>query len=262
MPPLPLRAAPALRQYHRWLLPVAALLTLAGYFGPWVAHQAAGLAILGLDLGELVKFLYPVQQGDIRLWREGFYLPLVAVSVSLSLNAFRREPNAQDASFLPDSPAFGWPIRIAFLLLAIASALNLLPPAWSPGIMLEPEFRQQLAALLLCLGLAALSPLAALLLSPLSLFGALGNSPKDALRRGCLRRAVWLVALTRGLSIIALAAAAIYFPLFQFRWILPTLADLYGRAPRIGWGPALMTLGLAGILVHGLGDIYSFVSER
>ena len=113
-----LTARPVLTLY-RWLLPVSALLTLTGYFRPWITHQAAGLAVLGLDFGELVKFLYPVQQGDIRLWREGFYLPLVSVSVSLSLNAFRRDavhPQADSSSspiqdVVRNRPAYRWPVR-------------------------------------------------------------------------------------------------------------------------------------------------------
>lgn len=198
---------------HRLLLPVAGLLALAGTFGPWIHHPAAGLVVLGLDLGELVKFLYPVQQGDIRLWREGFYLPLVAVSVSLSLHAFRR-----------DQP-YAWPVRVLLLLGAGVAALNLLPPAWTPRLLLGAEFRMQTAGLLLCLGLAAFSPFAALLPGRL-----------------------------RGLIVAGLAGGALYFPLAQFRWILPALADLYGQPPAIGWGPGLMAAGLAGLALHGLAD--------
>lgn len=199
---------------YRLLLPISALLTLTGYCRPWVSHQAAGLVILGLDLGELVKLLYPVQQGDIILWRDGFYLPLVAVSVSLSLNTFRRDQ------------AYGWPVRIGMLLLATVAALNLLPPAWSPGVLAMPEFHGQVGALLLCLILAGFSPFAALLAAPL-----------------------------RGLFSVGLAAAAIYFPLAQFQWILPTLADLYGQPVATGWGPTLMTVGLLGLLLYGLADM-------
>ena len=39
------------------------LATLLGYFLPWIEHPAAGLVVLGLDLAELVKFLYPVSAG-------------------------------------------------------------------------------------------------------------------------------------------------------------------------------------------------------
>ena len=75
----------------RVLLPLGALLAFWGYVGPWVDHRVAGLAILGLDLGEYVKFLPLVRGGTTSLWREGFYLPLVAISLALSLCTWRPE---------------------------------------------------------------------------------------------------------------------------------------------------------------------------
>ncbi len=188
------------------LLPLSALLTLVGYFGPWVPHRAAGLVITGLDLGELVKFLYPVQQGDIGIWREGFYLPLVAVSVALSLFGWRRE--------------MGYPLvaRLGLFGVATVAALNLLPPAWTPGLLWSPEFRLQSGAMAACLGLALVAPLAALL--PVGLAGVIG---------------------------LALTLAALYFPLAQFQWILPALADLYNQPLGPGWGYWVMAVGLAGV---------------
>jgi hypothetical protein len=111
----------------------------------------AGLVITGLDLGEYVKFLTPVRSGEVVLWREGFYLPLVAVSLSASLFAFRSELRYQ------------WPVRTLLLTLAVVAALNLLPPAWTPQRMATQEFRQQAAGLALCLGAMAFSPFLALL---------------------------------------------------------------------------------------------------
>ena len=136
---------------RRWLLPLSALLTLVGYFGPWVPHRVAGLVITGLDLGEYVKFLPVVRSGEVTLWREGFYLPLVAVSLALTLAAFRREWR------------YGWPLRALLLAGAGIAALNLLPPAWDQSTFGNPAFRQQIQALALCLGAAAFSPLLALL---------------------------------------------------------------------------------------------------
>ena len=76
---------------------------------------------LGLDLGEYVKFLPSVRSGQVQLWREGFYLPLVAVSLAFSLFAYRRELRYPR-----------W-LRLLFLAVAIVAALNLLPPAWTPA---------------------------------------------------------------------------------------------------------------------------------
>ena len=189
-----------------FLFPLSALLTLAGYFGPWLPHRAAGLVITGLDLGELVKFLYPVQQGDISIWREAFYLPLVAVSVALSLFAWRRE--------------LGYPlvVRLGLFAVATVAALNLLPPAWTPGLLFTPEFRLQIAAMAGCLALALVAPLTALLPARLT-----------------------------GLLTLALVVAALFFPLAQFQWILPALADLYNHPLAPGWGPWVMGVGLVGI---------------
>ena len=75
----------------RWLIPFAGIIALIGYFGPWVPHVASGLTVTGLDLGEFVKFLPAVRNGEIGVWREGFYLPLIAISVSFSLLVFRPE---------------------------------------------------------------------------------------------------------------------------------------------------------------------------
>ncbi len=251
----------------RLLLPLAALITLTGYFLPWIEHPAAGLVVLGLDLAELVKFLYPVQQGDIPLWREGFYLPLIAVSLSLSLNAFRRDGShpgegssaaqseAQSGDDAQGRPAYPWPVRVALLLLAAVAALNLLPPAWTPGLLLSPEFLLQSVALVFCLLFAAVSPLAALIVTPRTLLEALGTGAASAPHSGKAWRTARLLSLIRASALAALAAAAIYFPLMQFRWVLPTLTDLYGQSLETGWGLSLLLVGLAGLLAHALTDL-------
>ncbi len=187
----------------RWMVPLGALLALAGYFGPWVDHRAAGLVITGLDLGEYVKFLPEVRSGALRVWRLGYYLPLIAVSLALSLYAFRPEP------------AFGRFVRLLLLVPAAVAALNLLPPAWTPPLLLTPEFRTQTALLALCL-LALLS------------------SPFLALLPGLLP----------ALLVPLLAAAALAVPVAQFLAIRPAVAALYAAPLRTGWGPWVMGAGL------------------
>jgi len=124
----------------RWLPLIAAgLLGLAGYFGPWVPHRAAGLMVSGLDLGEYVKFIPQVMSGQLALRREIFYLPLFAGSLIASLIAGRRA--------LPR-----W-LRVLLGLAAIPLALAMLPPAWSPATLRLPEFRLQTAALIFCLAM-------------------------------------------------------------------------------------------------------------
>jgi hypothetical protein len=194
---------------YRWLLPLAALLTLVGYVGPWVPHRVAGLVVTGLDLGEYVKFLPTVRGGQVTLWRAGFYLPLVTVSLALSLAAFRPQWR------------YGWPMRVLLLSIAGIAALNLLPPAWGPTTFTNPEFRQQIGALALCLGAAAISPFLALL-------------PR------------WV-----GSSLILLLSlAALWFPLRDFLRVLPTIRELYNAPLPLGWGVYVMVIGL-GLLVIG-----------
>jgi hypothetical protein len=199
----------------RLLLAAGALAAFFGYVGPWVDHRVAGLAILGLDLGEYVKFLPLVRAGATGLWREGFYLPLVAVSLALSLCIWR--------------PEFRWrPAWLGWLLLAlgvcgaIAAALNLLPPAWTPSRMLTPEFRQQSLAIGLCLAAVAFGPFLALL-------------PR----------------LVTGLAVLLLSAAAAVVPVLQFLRVLPEIGGLYNDTLVPGWGMYLMLGGLVLLMVMG-----------
>lgn len=138
-------------QIERWLIPLSGILALVGYFGPWVNHRVAGLVIMGLDLGEYVKFLPEVRNGQITLWREGFYLPLAAVSLTFSLHVFRKQL------------AYHWLLRAFLVALAIIAALNMLPPAWTPDRLVTPEFRWQTAMMLICLAAVAISPFLALI---------------------------------------------------------------------------------------------------
>lgn len=194
-----------------WLLPLGALLALVGYVGPWVAHKAAGLVITGLDLAEYVKFVPQVRSGEIGLWRELFYLPLVAVSLVLSLWAYRQEL------------ALPGPVRVGMVVLAGIAALNLLPPAWTPGRLSTPEFQVQTGAMILCLALAAVGPFLALLL------------PRA-------------VAVTAGaiLPLAAGVAAAV-----NFLRLTPALNDLYNTSISLGWGMPVMLAG-AGVMAIGV----------
>jgi hypothetical protein len=188
---------------RRWLLPAGCLLALAGYFGPWVGHPAAGLVITGLDLGEYVKFLPTVRSSEIWLWRPGFYAPLVAVSAACSLVAYRRDMH------------YPWWAKALLLTMALVAALNLLPPAWTPARLLEPEFRWQTGALILLLAALLVSPFLALL----------------------SRRVV-------ALAVTLLVVAGIAFPLQGFFAALPSIAELYNRPLSPAWGPWLMVIGL------------------
>ena len=221
--------AAARAAWASWLVPLlpalGALIAFLGYVGPWVDHRVAGLAILGLDLGEYVKFLPQVRAGTTSLWREGFYLPLMAVSLTLSLCAWRRElywpPTCGSANGLGElahdltRSALHWLLVALHVIGAIAATLNLLPPAWTPQRMTTPEFQQQAAALALCLLAVAFGPFLALL--PRRLAGAL---------------------------ILLLCLPAAIVPVQQFLAVLPEIAAIYNHPLTPGWGMYVMLLGL------------------
>lgn len=205
--------------FGKWLLPLGAIVTLIGYFGPWVNHKVAGLVIMGLDLGEYVKFLLPVRGGEISLWREGFYLPLVTVSLACSLYAFAGSARGGSGD-RERVYHYHWIARAIFLAVAIVAALNMLPPAWTPGKLRLPEFQLQTAWILLCLALMAVSPF-------------LGLIPR----------------VIRGGVVTVLALASIWFPVSGFLAVLPTISELYNDALRAGWGMYLLVVGLLVLIV-------------
>ena len=127
------------------VLIILAALGLAGYFGPWTPHRAAGLVITGLDLAEYVKFVPQVLSGQIPIRREIFYLPLLAGSLISSMLAAHQD--------LPR-----W-LRLLLGLAAIPLALAMLPPAWNLDKLRLPEFRIQVIAILACLAFLPLAQL-------------------------------------------------------------------------------------------------------
>jgi len=218
-PVAPLKSVPG-------LLLIGIFLTLAGYFGPWVPHRVSGLVVTGLDLAEYVKFLPLVRSGEIVLWRAGFYLPLVAVSLAASFAAF--QPMLQPARWLR------WLWRLLLLALATVAALNLLPPAWAQSTFTNPEFRQQIVALLLCLGIMLTSPLWAL----------------------CPRLLTTTVVLL-------LSVAALWFPLRDFWQVLPSIGELYQQTLTAGWGLYLMAVGLLLLMgAHGVELVAQRATEQ
>ncbi|HSN78546.1 MAG TPA: hypothetical protein VL334_26040 [Anaerolineae bacterium] len=181
------------------------LLIVLGYWGPWIPGGAAGLRVLGLDLAEYVKFIAEVRSGQITLTREVFYLPLLALSLSLSLLAHRPELR------LPGLARWG------LNLLAMPVALALLPPAWTPGLLTTPEFVKQTAAIGVCVVVAVLS--------------------HPVLRRLPAKLAAGIILL--------LALLAVIPALLTFARLSPALDAIYGRELPPGRGLWQMPLGFA-----------------
>ncbi len=200
----------------------AGLLLLAlGYWGAWLAHPAAGLNILGIDLPEYVKFVPAVQSGQITLDRLTFFAPLLALALGLILVGTMRRPG------LP-----AW-LRVLIVLLAIPTALAMLPPAWTPPLLRTPEFRTQTVWIGIIVVLAALSPL-------------------------LLR---FLPDAVRGIVLVVLALAV--FPaLTAYLRLLPALASLYGTAVKPGASVYLVAAGAVFLGIGGLLLIVTWLVQR
>jgi hypothetical protein len=201
------------RRREWYLLILLGLIGLIGYYGPWVPHRAAGLVVLGLDLAEYVKFLPQVAGGQIRLVRELFYLPLAASSLGCSLIASRE--------ILPRM------LRWLLGLAAIPLALAMLPPAWSPSVLLQREFAIQVIVIVLCLAAVPTIPL---------------------LRR-LPDRVVYVIIAT-------LSVAASLLPAWGFLRVLPPIEGLYNHPIRPGWGFWLSLVGYAAAAVLALAELF------
>jgi len=199
-----------------WLFLLILLLLFAGYVGPWIPHRVSGLVITGLDFGEYVKFLPLVREGQLTIWREGFYLPLVMMSIAASFTAF--QPHLQPHAW------FRWPLCILLLTAATVAALNLLPPAWDQSTFTNPEFRLQMIALASCLAVMGTSPLWALL--PRSITAAI---------------------------VFLLGVGALWYPIRDFYQVLPSIRELYQQPLLAGWGFYLTIMSIVLLLIlHGV----------
>jgi hypothetical protein len=163
---LPIFQSSILSAPGRWTLLVGLMLAAGGAsFGPWVDRPAAALMLTAPDLAEFVKFLPEVRTGSLAVHRLLFLFPLFVTTFALPLVVTNRRLAYP-----------GW-VRWPALVAVIPLALTLLPPVWSPGVLLSAEFRLQTSACVLCLGMVVaarwlrlmpLRPIVALLV-PLSL---------------------------------------------------------------------------------------------
>jgi len=205
---------------YRWLpLVLVGFVALAGYFGPWTPHRATALWVTGLDLGEYVKFIPQVMSGQVAIRREIFYLPLLAGSIQASLLASRRS--------LPH-----WS-RLVFGLSAIPLALAMLPPAWSPGALLQPEFHLQVIAIALCLVLV----------------------PGTIITRYFPDRLVMtLIAL--------LAVTAAVAPAWGYLQVQPAIEALYSHPLQPGWGFWSALVGFFSVAFLSIAAVFARRQQR
>lgn len=119
-------------------------LSLVGFFLPWLAHEAAGLSFIGLEMGEQAKFLPQVRSGQIRPARSLFYLPPITVALIIILLTTR----------WPERRWQTWAAR------ALAGAVSLLAFPAIEAIGAEPEeWLWRVILIALVAGAAVLAPL-------------------------------------------------------------------------------------------------------
>jgi len=179
------------------------------YWGRWISHPAAALNILGVDLPEYVKFVPEVRYGVIPVNRLVFFGPPVALAAGLIL--FASLQSRLHVAF-----------RILAGVLAVPVALSMLPPAWTPGVLMTSEFRVQTILIMTLVGATFLIPLWKAILPD------------------------WL----RGILFILLALLNI--PAIQaFRTLLPALEKLYNKPLHAGPGMIFLVIGIGLMLVAG-----------
>jgi hypothetical protein len=206
------------------------ILIIAGYFGPWVPHKTAALAVTGLELAEFAKFFPQVQGGTVSLSRELFYLPLIAVFILLALLAGRLtrwqagKPAPHRLARLIVPLLLAALLLVALLPYSIVDAVRRAFTTRSP-IVLDPPYARQSALVVAGVVLILLAPLA----------------------RRLPRRAVGIL-----FALLALAAAVPV--LWQFALLCPLVVALYGEPPGLGWGLIACVTGFLLLLLSGIID--------
>ncbi len=206
-----------MRRFIPWIIPlttIAAFLFLAlAYWGRWIAHPAAGLNILGVDLPEYVKFVPEVRYGIIPINRLVFFAPPLALSAGLILFAsLQRDLHLS--------------LRMLAGVLSVPVALSMLPPAWTPGTLMTPEFRAQTVLIMVLITSALLIPLWKTLLP-------------DWLRGG-----------------LFIALGLLNLPVIRaFEVLLPALEKLYHQPLQPGGGIFALYLGTGLMIIAGISMI-------
>lgn len=190
-------------------------LAIAGYFGPWVDHKTAALVLTGQDMGEFVKFLPEVRAGAILMIRELFYLPPFVAALGLILLMANRRS------------AYPLLVRVVMGLTVLGLAWAMLPPVWTPQLLLTAEFRKQSIAIAFCLLLVVIHPV---------------------LRHLPLR----LVAV----AVMVLAILGAGPPLGQFLAIHKAVSRAHGWPVPVGWGLWATVLGFTIVLVGAVALYY------
>ena len=218
----------AFAKFHDLLLTLAGLiLSIAGYWGPWVDHFTAALVIPGFDLAEYVKFLPEVRAGTVPVTRELFYLPAPAAGLCLALTV------GQLRRRLPT-----W-VTASLAVLAVTLALIVAPP---PDFILR--FSRD-AALRAEWGPQAVLATGAFLAVVAALTWA-GRLPR------------WVPPIFT--TLIAGVGTAV--PLWQFFAVRPAIDRVYNKPVRLGWGLWLTPLGFFLVVAAAWWQAFSPLETR
>lgn len=125
-----------------WLALVAITLILVAYFLDWIPHPAAGLTLIGLEVGEWIKFLPGMRNvADPVTNRTWFYLPPITAALALlgltadwpigRLQTWLARAIAGVVALLAlpqlevirDEPSAEWRTRVVWILLVGVAAL-------------------------------------------------------------------------------------------------------------------------------------------
>lgn len=92
--------------------------SLIGYFMVWLPGPDAGLQLIGIEVGEWIKFL------GVGRGRDWFYLPPIVIGLTIALMA-ATWPNQRPATWLARALA----VAVALLAFPAVAAIQLEPPA-------------------------------------------------------------------------------------------------------------------------------------
>jgi hypothetical protein len=207
------------RMANGWLYLLGLVLAVVGYFGPWVAHQAAALTVTGFELAEFAKFFPQVQGGTVAVARELFYFPFVAAVVLLAWLAGRSSTRTLRLIV---------PLLAAVLLLVALlpySSVDALRQALTARVPFtpDPRYRGQLTLVVVGVVLTLLAPVAR-----------------------------WLPRRAGGVLVALLAVGGVVPALWQFTRLHPLVHALYGRSFALGWGLIACVAGFVLLVISGI----------
>lgn len=204
-------------------LKVGFTIVLLGYFLVWLPHQAVGLSLIGLEMGEWTKFLPKVQQGQYLADRILFYIPPITLSLMLVF-------------WTIDWPNNHWK---TWMMRGIAILVSLL--AFPPIESIRYESTDQWLVRLLLVSVIVL----AVLLMPLA--GKLTQDRKEMIK--------WS-------TIAVLGLLGSLLPFWTYLSYRPEISSIFGSDFGIGLGLWLNTVGNLMVVAVGGINFYNIFRQR